>query len=210
MFHRAAVTSSLSWCSSCPCRCAAAGPRQIPDKYKWDLTPIYPSDAAWRAAKDGLRRDLRDRSSRARLAVPRRPLQMRSNGCPTLRKTLYRMSTYANLQADQDTRHAEHQGMRQEVTLLGYVVRHRGRFIEPEILQIGATSCSSSSPRSRALRRTASTLTRFFAPRPTRSARRRRRSSRGRTRHGGAVNDLGAAPECRVSISDVALSDGRP
>src|SRR5205809_3472609 len=25
---------------------------QIPDKYKWNLTDIYPSDAAWRAAKD--------------------------------------------------------------------------------------------------------------------------------------------------------------
>lgn len=24
----------------------------IPDKYKWNLADIYPSDAAWRAAKD--------------------------------------------------------------------------------------------------------------------------------------------------------------
>jgi len=26
----------------------------VPDKYKWDLTQIYPSDQAWRAAKDKL------------------------------------------------------------------------------------------------------------------------------------------------------------
>ena len=25
---------------------------EIPDKYKWNLADIYPSDAAWRAAKD--------------------------------------------------------------------------------------------------------------------------------------------------------------
>ncbi len=27
---------------------------EIPDKYKWDLTDIYKSDADWRAAKDGI------------------------------------------------------------------------------------------------------------------------------------------------------------
>src|SRR5262245_46810942 len=32
--------------------------RDIPDKYKWDLTHIYPSDAAWRAAKDTLQGEI--------------------------------------------------------------------------------------------------------------------------------------------------------
>ena len=27
---------------------------KVPDQYKWDLTHIYPSDEAWRAAKDKL------------------------------------------------------------------------------------------------------------------------------------------------------------
>ena len=31
---------------------------QTPDKYKWNLAEIYPSDAAWRAAKDKLAADL--------------------------------------------------------------------------------------------------------------------------------------------------------
>ena len=30
----------------------------IPEKYKWDLTPIYPSNAAWRAAKEKTRGDI--------------------------------------------------------------------------------------------------------------------------------------------------------
>ena len=25
---------------------------QVPEKYKWDLTPLYPTDQAWRAAKE--------------------------------------------------------------------------------------------------------------------------------------------------------------
>ena len=32
----------------------------IPEEYKWDLTHIYPSDAAWRAAKDTLCSDNRN------------------------------------------------------------------------------------------------------------------------------------------------------
>ena len=31
---------------------------RIPDKYKWNLADIYPSDAAWRAAKDRLSADI--------------------------------------------------------------------------------------------------------------------------------------------------------
>jgi len=31
---------------------------QVPDKYKWDLTQIYPNDQAWRAAKDALLAEL--------------------------------------------------------------------------------------------------------------------------------------------------------
>ena len=30
----------------------------IPEKYKWDLTHIYPSNAAWRAAKEKLDADI--------------------------------------------------------------------------------------------------------------------------------------------------------
>src|SRR5258708_39405274 len=31
---------------------------KIPDKYKWNLADIYPSDAAWRTAKDTLAAEL--------------------------------------------------------------------------------------------------------------------------------------------------------
>ena len=31
---------------------------KIPDKYKWNLADIYPTDAAWRAAKDKLQAEL--------------------------------------------------------------------------------------------------------------------------------------------------------
>ena len=31
---------------------------QTPDKFKWNLAEIYPTDAAWKTAKDGLAADL--------------------------------------------------------------------------------------------------------------------------------------------------------
>ena len=31
---------------------------KIPDRFKWNLTDIYPSDTAWRAAKDKLAADI--------------------------------------------------------------------------------------------------------------------------------------------------------
>lgn len=32
----------------------------VPERYKWDLTHIYPSNAAWRAHKDKLETELPD------------------------------------------------------------------------------------------------------------------------------------------------------
>src|SRR5215471_18766331 len=87
-----------------------------PDKYKWNLADIYPSDAAWRAAKEAFTAEIpslgkfkgRLMSSPATLA----------DGLDTLyskAKDLSRLQSYASLLADQDTRDSAHQGMRQEM-----------------------------------------------------------------------------------------------
>ena len=33
---------------------------KVPEKYKWNLADLYPSDAAWRAAKDKVARPVRE------------------------------------------------------------------------------------------------------------------------------------------------------
>src|SRR5687767_13415867 len=111
----------------------------IPDKYKWDLTHIYPSNAAWRAAKEQLAGDLPSiRQLKSTLGRSPAALADALERVSALRKTYYRVATYANLRADEDTRIADHQGMRQEVTLLGASYGTEVAFMEPEILQIGA------------------------------------------------------------------------
>src|SRR5918999_2289668 len=110
----------------------------IPDKYKWDLTHIYPSTAAWRAAKVQLEKDVTGvRQFKGTLGRSPAALADALERVTTPQKTFSRVATYANLLADEDTRHAGHQGMRQEITLLGATFGTETAFVEPEIVQIG-------------------------------------------------------------------------
>jgi oligoendopeptidase F len=110
----------------------------IPEKYKWDLTAIYPSNAAWRAAKEKLEADIPSvRKFKGTLGKSPVALADALEHVTALQKTFYRVATYANLRADEDTRHAEHQAMRQEVTLLGASFGTETAYVEPEILQVG-------------------------------------------------------------------------
>jgi oligoendopeptidase F len=110
----------------------------IPDKYKWDLTPIYPSTAAWRTAKEQLEKDITGlRQFKGTLGRSPAALADALERVTALQKTFSRVATYAMLLADEDTRRAEQQGMRQEVTLLGASFGTETAFVEPEILQLG-------------------------------------------------------------------------
>jgi oligoendopeptidase F len=110
---------------------------KIPDEYKWDLTAIYPSDQAWRAAKEKITSQipkLREfqgtlSSSASRLADA---LEMQSN----LDKEITRLFVYAGMMSDEDTRVSQYQGMQQEMIQLGASFGTESAFIEPEILKM--------------------------------------------------------------------------
>src|SRR5688572_33452804 len=64
----------------------------IPDKYKWDLTPIYPSNAAWRAAKETLEADISTiRQFKGTLGTSPKALADALDRVTSLRKTLFRV-----------------------------------------------------------------------------------------------------------------------
>jgi oligoendopeptidase F len=110
---------------------------KIPNEYKWDLTAIYPSDQAWRAAKEKLTAELPKlhafqgtlSSSASRLA---NALEMQSD----FDKELTRLYVYASMNSDQDTRVSTYQGMQQEMIQLASVLGTESAFIEPEILKM--------------------------------------------------------------------------
>ena len=110
---------------------------KVPDEYKWDLTAIYPSDQAWRTAKENLAAELPKlrqfqgtlASSASRFADA---LETQSN----FEKELTRLFVYAGMKSDEDTRVSIYQGMQQEMIQLGSVLGTESAFIEPEILKM--------------------------------------------------------------------------
>ena len=107
------------------------------DKYTWDLTHIYPSDEAWRAAKDKLVGEFPKLkefkgtlgSSASRLAEA---LELGTR----LSKEFARTYVYASMMSDTDTRVSKYQGMQQEMIQLGSMLGAEAAFIEPEILKL--------------------------------------------------------------------------
>lgn len=111
---------------------------KIPEKYKWDLTDLYASDAAWRAAKEKAASEVPSLGQyRGKLSSSARTLADALDRMYTVDKDLSRLFVYAGLSADQDTRDSRRQGMRQEMTQLGAAFSAETSYVEPEILKIG-------------------------------------------------------------------------
>ena len=110
---------------------------RIPDKYKWDLADLYPSEASWRAAKDKLAKDLTLIDEfKGRLGSSASTLADALDTLSRLQKELLREDTYAMLLADEDTRQAGPQGMKQEMQQLKSSFAEHASFVEPEVLRL--------------------------------------------------------------------------
>src|SRR5215510_9153849 len=89
---------------------------KIPDKYKWNLADIYPSEAAWRTAKDKLASDLPQlRQYQGKLTSSASTLADALDKQYAFDKELSRLYVYASMLADQDSRDAAHEGMQQQM-----------------------------------------------------------------------------------------------
>jgi oligoendopeptidase F len=110
---------------------------QIPDKYQWNLTEIYPSDQAWRAAKDSLAAELpKSRTFQGTLGTSAQKLADALELATRLSKAFSQLSVYASMMSDQDTRVSTYQAMQQEMSQLGAKFGAETAFVEPEILKI--------------------------------------------------------------------------
>jgi oligoendopeptidase F len=108
---------------------------QIPAAYKWNLADLYPSDEAWRAAKDQFAGEIGKAAQyQGTLGQSAARLQAALDTQYGQLKALARLSTYANLAADQDTRVGSYQAMRQEMTQAFSAFGAAWSFVEPELL----------------------------------------------------------------------------
>ena len=110
---------------------------KIADQYKWNLTDIYPSDAAWKEAKQKLIKELpMVEKYQGTLGSSTQQLLGCLDLVTHLNKEFARLYTYASLSLDQDTRVQSYLGLQQEMSQLGATFGAKTAFIEPEILKI--------------------------------------------------------------------------
>jgi oligoendopeptidase F len=109
----------------------------VPDKYKWDLSKIFPGDQAWRAAKDKLTAELPAvRAFKGTLGSSAQKLADALELTTRLSKEFSRIYVYASMMSDEDTRVSTYQGMQQEMAQLGASFGAEASFLEPEILKL--------------------------------------------------------------------------
>lgn len=117
---------------------------EIPDEYKWDLTPLYPDVEAWRLAKENVAARIPGvQRFQGQLASSPAVLLEALDTMFGLGREFGRLGAYASFLADQDTRDSTNQAMRQEITQLGAVFSAEVAFLEPEILRMSRESIST-------------------------------------------------------------------
>jgi oligoendopeptidase F len=110
---------------------------KVAEEYKWDLSPIYPSDQAWRAAKEKFAARLPQfREFQGTLAASAARLADALETQSGFDKELARLFVYAGLHSDEDTRVSGYQGMQQEMIQLASSFGTETAFMEPEILKM--------------------------------------------------------------------------
>jgi oligoendopeptidase F len=121
--------------------CAAAAQEhdrsKVDAKYTWDLTHIYPSDEAWRQAKDKIAAETpKLKAFKGKLGTSAATLADALELVSRLSKELSRAYVYASMMSDTDTRVSKYQGMQQEMVQLSTTLAADAAYIEPEILKI--------------------------------------------------------------------------
>jgi len=116
----------------------------IPESAKWRLTDLYPSDEAWRAAKDKLVARIPEvQKYKGTLGQSPQQLAAALVLLSDLNKEFSRVYIYTGLIADQDTRVAKYRAMKQEMDQLGASFGADTAFVEPEILKIDRATIDS-------------------------------------------------------------------
>ncbi len=105
----------------------------------WDLTEIYPTDAAWEAERKSVADALPGLAAyKGTLGKDAGSLAKALKAISDVQRRLARLSTYASLKRDEDTRDAANQDRLQRAELLVTDTKAATSFVKPEIIRIGA------------------------------------------------------------------------
>ena len=109
---------------------------RIPEKYRWNLSEIYPTiRLAGREGQAG-RRDPERPPVQGKLGIVSAAARRCAGAWQPHLEDFSRLYVYASMMSDQDTRVSTYQGMQQEIAQIGANIGAELAFVEPEILKI--------------------------------------------------------------------------
>ncbi|MBN1115684.1 MAG: oligoendopeptidase F [Bacteroidales bacterium] len=109
----------------------------IPEKYKWDLTDLFPSDEAWEKAKEELKPELNKiESFKGKLTSSAADLLACLEFSSGISKQATLLYIYASMNSDLDTRVMKYSGMEKELQQLFSDFSAKAAFVNPEILSV--------------------------------------------------------------------------
>lgn len=110
---------------------------KIEEKYKWNLSDLYPSEEAWKTAKKELENKIPEiQKYNGTLSESSQQLEACLTLGSNLQKELGRLYSYAGMYSDQDTRVSKYLAMKSEMDQMETDFRSAVSFIEPEILKM--------------------------------------------------------------------------
>ncbi len=113
--------------------------KDVPDKYKWNLADLYPSEAAWTKAKDALAKRVPEMAKfKGRLGKSPKDLLAGLQTMFDIDLELTRLSVYASGLSDEDVRAARPREMKQSAEELATAFAAASSWVRPEILTVDA------------------------------------------------------------------------
>ncbi len=110
---------------------------EVPEKYRWNLSDLYPSDAAWKAARDELARRIPALAAeRGKLGASAGALRQGLDAIFGAQRELERLTVYASARADEDTRVAATRELRQSARQLAVQLDAATSWVRPELLAL--------------------------------------------------------------------------
>jgi oligoendopeptidase F len=111
--------------------------KDVPDRYKWNLADLYPSEAAWTQAREAVERRLPELDRRrGKLGQSAGELLAALQLMFDLDREISRLSVYASSLSDEDVRAARPRQMKQETESLATSFAAASSWVRPEILTL--------------------------------------------------------------------------
>ena len=108
---------------------------EIPEKYKWNLADLFPTDEAWRTAFSDITIRLDQvQKFKGTLTQSSGNLLQALEFNTSISKEASKLYSYVSMNSDLDTRNMKYTGMKQELQQLFSKFGAKAAFIEPEIL----------------------------------------------------------------------------